>query len=516
MFKKLLSFVGLGVFAITSAAAGVLLAQAPKASEAKADPAPKTWMFRAQLDLGEASPNYEGCVIDPSEAVEGAKLHYWGANVDAWVDAEYMFFSTYDFYAVNVALADDQTVEGMQWVITQKTLGDKYSADITDFGGEHYAELNKDTDYIAIEHQFANIWDGDKWTFTNAYGHGATALTITLAEGETYEAHYTLDPEPANNVFVARNFSLELQDTMSMEFDNPSVNIYHNAFALFDDDSESCITYAQPNWWWLHAGTFDLFLGNAKLSIRQYDNEIAEVYLVGIEPEAYIYSFGNYGGVAGVEEFGAFPGTKLSEILLAEDITGDLKFQGVANKIYSLCLHEGYPYADHFVISYVNEHGHVGNQTADLLLKNGSAYWWSDDDDYHNDDAGKALWFLEMAESYRTDATNESVCNISKANAAIIVDAYNNLSADIRSIYVDGTTVLTHKRDGSEGKEYVEYRYVMEELAKIAEVELVGASRPINTSGSVTITAIVGIIAIIAITSITAVFVVVTLKKKHE
>ena len=64
-------------------------------------------MFRAQLDLGECSPDYPDSCFSPEEAVEAVKLHYWGANVDAWVDAEFIYYNTYDFYGVNIALTDD-------------------------------------------------------------------------------------------------------------------------------------------------------------------------------------------------------------------------------------------------------------------------------------------------------------------------------------------------------------------------------------------------------------------------
>ena len=505
MLKKLLSFVGLGVFAITSAAAGLLLAKAPEANEVKADE-PNTWMFRAQLNLGVISPSRP----DPAFEIEHVKLHYWGdGDLDAYADASFMFTNPFDndYYGVNISLPDSQTVNGMQWVVTQTGVGDKYSVNLEKFGDEAVTQLNKDSSLFIIEHQFDNEWTGDHWNPTNDVGYVTGYIRLEVGTGDYDYFYFTKDP--ASNTFKLNDFTLTETKAMDLDVDG---NVYLSHVNLFDEASLPYIEVGQPNWWWMDEGTYNFVLKDGEVAVRKHAKYLGEIYLVNITEDAYIYTFGE----GGEEEFGAFPGTRLGDIGMAADIKGALKFQGNDWDLHSLCLYMGYPAADHLIVTYLNEHGHPGYQTADMLLKNGSAYWCSDDPEYHNDDAGKALWFLELAESYREDADGKSVCNISKAEAAALVDDYNLLSEDVRTYYVDCTTVTTYRRDGEPGTEDVPYRAVMEELAKIAEVELVGVSRPITTSGSVTITAIVGIIAIIAVASISAVFVVVTLKKKHE
>lgn len=57
--KRLFSILALAIFGASSVGIGAsLLNRAP--IEANAEEAPKTWMFRVQLDLGMASPNMEG------------------------------------------------------------------------------------------------------------------------------------------------------------------------------------------------------------------------------------------------------------------------------------------------------------------------------------------------------------------------------------------------------------------------------------------------------------------------
>ena len=74
--KRLFSILALAIFGASSVGIGAsLLNRAP--IEANAEEAPKTWMFRVQLDLGMASPNMEGNAFEPNP-VEKVQFRCWG------------------------------------------------------------------------------------------------------------------------------------------------------------------------------------------------------------------------------------------------------------------------------------------------------------------------------------------------------------------------------------------------------------------------------------------------------
>ncbi len=73
--KRLFSILALAIFGASSVGIGAsLLSKAPV--ETNAEEAPKTWMFRAQLNLADASPNKEGNAFG-ANPVEKVKFHYW-------------------------------------------------------------------------------------------------------------------------------------------------------------------------------------------------------------------------------------------------------------------------------------------------------------------------------------------------------------------------------------------------------------------------------------------------------
>ena len=116
--KRLFSILALAIFGASSVGIGAsLLSKAPV--ETNAEEAPKTWMFRAQLNLGDASPNKEGNLFGEDE-IDGVKFHYWGTGLDKTVDASYMGFDINDIYGVNVSLADSEVISGAQWIFHQK------------------------------------------------------------------------------------------------------------------------------------------------------------------------------------------------------------------------------------------------------------------------------------------------------------------------------------------------------------------------------------------------------------
>ena len=510
--KHLLKVAGVSLFAFALAGAGALAARAQKAEPVSADD-PNTWMVRFELCLGDCSPHSESCVFPEDKPVDGVRFHYWGTNVDESVDASYMFYFTHDYYGVNVALKDDQTINGCQWILEQRSEGDKYSADITKFGADDITSLNKDTDIVGIEYQYSNDWYDDggqwKWNLTNSMGEATWYIRAEVGIGTT--TNYNFVKDPANNRFVIQDVAFDAQDAIGFGAQG-GYPLPSGAFDMLDDKSlEYAVSAGQHNWFWLNAGVYDFFLTNGNIMIRKQISEYVAVYLLGIDEDAYVYTFGE----GGYEGFGAWPGTRLGNLVQAQEVSGDLHFGGEDLDIWYLALNVGYPAADHIIVSYVNEHGVVGNQTGDMLLVEGAAYEFVNNDDYYNAEAGATIRLLLDAEEYRNAAAG-SVCNFSVPNAQEIVNRYNDLGLDARN-YFDATTVYTFKRDGSDGKEWVSYRVVIEELGRIAGISPAGPSRyvPTGVNNNATTTSII-IVLTVSLSMISIATLIIIRKRKRQ
>ena len=506
--KRLFSVLGLGLFAAASAGVGALGLRNAQPKEADATD-PNTWMVRFQLNLGECSPNDPNCCFPDDKPVDGVKFHYWGDNVDDWATAEYMFYWANDLYGVNVALKDNQVIKGCQWILEQRVEGDKYSEDITQFGSDLVTYLDKDTTIAGIQYQFSNNWNGDKWELTSEAGYATSYIKAQVGVGDYTDYEFVKDP--ANNRFVAE-VMLPSEDAVGFETEG-NFEFSGNILAMLDDKSLTYVTGGTNNWWYSEFGSYDYILLNGTLKIRKNISEVATVYLIGVDADVRIYTFGE----GGIKEFGDFPGTRLGDILMADNVTGDLHFENNDVQIWRLRLSCGYPGGDHIIMTYLNEYGNVGTQTADMLLLPGSAYWFSYDADYHNDEAGMALDFLLDLENFRNAADDDSICNISASDAEAIINSYNLLSPVVRETYIDKTTINTHKRDGSEGKEYVSCRLIIEELGKICGVTPVGASRyvPTDINRTANITTIIIVLAVsLSLVGFTTLIVV--RRRKHQ
>ena len=389
-------------------------------------------------------------------------------------------------------------------------------------------QLDKDSDVAGIQWQVSDAvasdspgaWVDGKWTLMSDEGYPTSYLKMVVGLNPNKE-FFEFVKEPSSNSFVIKNHEIENGD--AIEFDVEAGGFqFSDGYLMMDEESKQYVqgdpSEGHPNWWYMDgSGTFDFILSNSGFKMRKHVDDYYAVYLVGVDADVWVYTFGE----SGYKQFGDFPGTQLSAIAGKSDVKGDLHFQGSDFGLWTLDVHIGYPTADHMILSYKNEYGVVANQTADMLLVPESAYYFSDIEDYYNDDASAALNFLSYAEEYRLGATDESVCNISSSNAALIVNKYNHLSDDQREIYVDTTTVNTHKRDGSEGKEYVSYRVVMEQIALIAGVNLAGSGRtissPITVGTTTDPTTLIAVVSIVAVISLSSVAVLLVLKKrKHQ
>ncbi len=91
---------------------------------------------------------------------------------------------------------------------------------------------------------------------------------------------------------------------------------------------------------------------------------------------------------------------------------------------------------------------------------------------------------------------------------------YNAYDADIKSTYIDGTTVYTWADSSKESNTLVTVREIMVQLSEIAEEPLVGANR-INTV-KVNAATIIVIVSVMTVVAAGLTVVLVFKKRKHE
>lgn len=271
-----------------------------------------------------------------------------------------------------------------------------------------------------------------------------------------------------------------------------------NETAIGTDAVADGETYAVPggitktgyhfNGWYTEAACTNAYVAkavNADFAIYgKYTSLVADsyVYYVTGSKEAttnYIYSYG------GDEQFGAWPGTKITTVANVQEVHGVMSFQGTEQLIYKI------PYAktanDSHIILNV---GSNSSQTSNMLLVEHSAYWWSSDAEYHNDDAGAALELILAVEAKRNAVVgvsgfaDYSICGVSAADAATLYNRYYALSDDVKA-YIDVSTTYTYKGTSTSEQENVLYAQIMQQLKAIALAggqTVSGASRTLGVA----------------------------------
>ena len=216
-------------------------------------------------------------------------------------------------------------------------------------------------------------------------------------------------------------------------------------------------------------------------------------------------------------------GTNITGITGVQEVHGVLQFRGTAQLIYKIPVS-----SESGDTSFKFYFGDWADESPEKTLVGGSAYYWASEDGYDEAAAGDALDFLIEAEAIR-NAVRESggapadysVCGISKEDAGTLCTAYNGLSEKARG-YVDTTNTHTYNPDAKldinpEHQTEVTYYRVMEQLADIAKVSLVGhsASRLVPASGteSFNSTVIIVIASTIALITVAGCFL---LKRKEK
>ena len=454
--KHVLASLGLTIMCGLGALIG--LSHHNEAKVAKAESG-DTWMFAAFFDASTIPAGYK-------DQCSNFRFHVWGTNVNETFTMHES--GAEDLYTVNCAFNDEQTVTGAQFIFYQTgdQNCDKYSTDQT----FSYSSTSEYFGHMSWQFKNDTSWPGGKWEATGQ--QFSRAMLYYYDEDDVY--HTTdFETDPIHNRFIFRNIVVD-ETNLNKGFDLLVRGQWNDGYdCIFNTDM--CSNGAGQWFKFAEEGTYDLIVHNECKIKNEYkgiieikrhsdaDNRYIYYVLENNTPtNDYIYTWG------GSEQFGAWPGTKITLVSGVQEVTnnGVFHFQGGDPKlIYKIPVTVGYPTGD----DQFKFNNNDTMETAARPINGHSAYWWDGDP---NGEAGYAIDFLVEAEAIRNAAADYSVCNISKEDAASLVSTYLSLGQYMQETYIDCTTVLTHKKDGTTGEELVLYRDVMEQLAEIAEMSL--------------------------------------------
>ena len=451
--KRLFSVIGLGLFAAVSAGAGVALSSKPKAEPVKADG--EKWMVTICFD---------NSIPEKSESwgyIDNQKVNFWGTNVtyDASVQSFHQTGRDH-FYAVNVVFESTQSVTGFQ-INFQEDGVKKESQDIN---------IALDSGCNGRVYTFAFpaevSWDDGKWSYYRFAGFDEPS-----GHFGGVSKNFTPDPETASYV---------LKDVVVDTSSSYYINLDPFCYSAHGNDDTYYVVRTDADYWenyfygwygenWIEirsdqAGTYDFFITNeykdgGVLDVKKHsDADSRYIYYVlenNTPTNDYIYTWG------GSEQFGKWPGTKITDIVGVQEVTnsGVLHFQGseTPKLIYKIPVTTGYPVGDSDFKFNNGIVGEGGVESAARPINGHSAYWWEGP---ANSDAGYSIDFLVAVEAKRNavpagEYKQYSVCGISESDAQSLINTYQSLGTYMQETYIDCTTVNTYKRDGSEGEELV-------------------------------------------------------------
>lgn len=522
--KKILGVISLSLFAAVSVGAGVALQKKAEVVPAKADGDPWHTQFVANMTA-----------IETSESWTGVNMSI--LKVKVWKDGQYgdtvKFFDMHQtgrehYYAVNAVFAGDYSYDMAQFFFQQNS-EDKYSIVKN---SSQSSESNYGSVYIRCLEEW-NVeqggWDYVYHSYAEPYftfgpnGHTSSYnFTVDYSNGEMSYKNLVVEPvEIEETTYSVSNqyFSLSLCYGDYWEFTG---NI------LTDSSITNCVGSYGAAWLsFKEAGTYDIYLHNyfydgGVLEIKKHESSSDSfIYYVlenNIPTNDYIYTWG------AKEQFGAWPGTRITDIEGVEEVTGDgvLHFEGseTPKLIYKIPVTiGGYPDGDtSFKFNngkYDYEEGYWASDEGTLVSE--AAYWYTA---VANTDAGEAIDFLIVAEAYRNSASDFSVCNIDAASSKYLVDLYNLYTDEIRA-YINSSKVYTYTT--SEAGELapqglVSYRDVMIQLGKKGGVTPVGLENYFAgfDFGNTDSTLMIVIISVASVTAISLATLLVIKKRKHN
>ena len=259
---------------------------------------------------------------------------------------------------------------------------------------------------------------------------------------------------------------------------------------------------------------YDSYEDSGVFEIKKYEENESYIYYVTASSEAtsdYIYSWG------GSEQFGAFPGTSIAALVLAdeaEEVTGNgvIHFQGgdTPKLIYKINVVIGYPNGD---TMFMFNNGTEEYKSDERELKAENAYWWTGS---ANREASFGLEFVIIVDSYRSSAEDYSVCNISKESATFLVNLYNAQDDDILQTYIDCSSIYTWKDSAMEEESLFSVKKIIEELGVIAEITPKGSSLALYQLEMNNNSALIIIISVAAVSTLAFTLLLVFKKKKKS
>lgn len=491
--KKLLSVLGLGLFAAVSVGAGVALNKGAKAEAVNAED--DTWMMHFSLNSKEIAS-----YMDTDSM--WLQTYTDGVGDSKWFQC-YPITSGSQFFAVNATFPESYTFNRVQYKFTQGGVA-KW--------GVPYNVTESKASHSKMAYSTFGSWSGDEWSFSfNTYPE---------IMAEYNDVSYYLEEDPVNKRFIASSLVSDETDYYTFYYRGS----WNYAWDTLTTTSKSyCGSSHGDHYADLHAGTYDVILKNdnsdggiVELKKHTPSNETWIYYVTESSSPTvdYIYTFG------GSEQFGAWPGTKIADLVVAdkaEEVTnnGVFHFQGGDPKlIYRIQLDHSYPTGDNM---FQLNNGTDDYKSADRAIVDNQAYWWTGD---YNIDAAQALNFIITFESYRNDVEDDSVCNISKVNATYLVNSYNGFSDTQKEIYIDPTTIYTWADASKESNTLWTVKTIMEYLDAKYELGVLGSSRYIGNSNFEVDTnnsiATIVIISVVSISVISLAAILVVKKRKHE
>ena len=467
--KHVLASLGLALTTAFAVAVGVGPKKEAKSVEAEGE----KWMVTICFDNTVPETSGEWGYI------QNQKVNFWGTNV-TYAESVQDFHATKRdfFYAVNVVFEENQSVSGFQINFTENGVK-KESQDIN-------LALDSSVNGNVYTFSFPEEveWVDGKWSVDNNGVHVPNARFGDSDESTKVIKTFTPDPENASYSLTDVEVTVDSDHSVYVNLCPFSDSLFgwgdtYNSIreeaAYF---SEYFCAWYGASWVEIKvSGTYDFFITNEYkqggiVDVKKHEAPTSSYIYYVLEENAettndYIYSWG------GESQFGAWPGTKITDIATEVTNGGVLHFEGSegVRLIYKIPVEIGYPEGDTDFMWNNNDTW----KSNEFHLVSHAAYWYTGE---ANQYAGHAIDFLLAAEQVRNSAEDYSVCNIDAAMARAIVEFYNELSTEVRG-YINVSKVYTYttEQKGEEApKGLVSYEDILVMLGEIGGVSPIGLS----------------------------------------
>lgn len=324
-----------------------------------------------------------------------------------------------------------------------------------------------------------NSWDLEDTSVSIVDGGVSQAMTFT--EGEIFKFH------------TGTTWDTQLDVS----------NLVGTACGYFDKKSDS--EWDNGNIYCKKGGTYSIGIYGDKVSIQMYTGiSSAEVYVqVKGWDNTYVYAFdedSNPGYTS--KPLGLYPGTKIDNISHALNFGGnDYGNLGGVGKI-------SVPYLGGLTNTKIIINDGNSNKSGNCALQQG-AYYWNDGVSGDTSYGSQAKVVFDIDDAIY-DASSESLCNISKLNAASLYEEYESFSSYTR---VNESTIWTWTNKELGQKQNWTIAQIAEQLDRIAKAE--DPSRGLTVAASTNNTLLIITLSTITVVSLAGLFFIVR-RRKHQ